>query len=377
MDRRGLLLAGLGGAASLGACGTGLKDGAALAGPPVVTPQEHARTIALMRPPKRPRPIVTLIADNVGAETTDLLIPFNVLSRSSLADVMVVAPADAPIQLMPALRIRPTLSLAAFDAAHPDGPDYVIVPAQHHQKAPAVTDWLAKQSKSGATIIGVCAGAQTLAAAGLLDHRAATSHWAEIASLRKAHPTMVWRRDRRYVADTGVITTTGVTASLPMSLALVEAIGGADRARSLSDSLGAGGTDERHDSGAFHLDANWIGQALANSAAVWRHETVGLPVADGQDELALAFSADAWSRTYRSHLVTLARTPSIRTAQGLELLVDRTPEAGHLDLVLPQLEPDRPAISLDHALAAIAGRYGPNTAAFVALQLEYPWRSMV
>jgi hypothetical protein len=32
--------------------------------------------------------------------------------------------------------------------------------------------------------------------------------------------------DRRYVADRGVVTTTGITASLPVSLALVEAIGG-------------------------------------------------------------------------------------------------------------------------------------------------------
>jgi transcriptional regulator GlxA family with amidase domain len=342
-------------------------------GLPAVSQEEHARTIALMRPPKRTRPLVAIIGDNVGAETTDLLVPFNVLSRSGVADVVVVAPVAAPIPLMPALRIQPTASLAAFDAAHPDGPDYVIVPAQHHQAAPAVVDWLVKQSRGGATIIGVCAGAQTLAAAGLLDHRLATSHWAEIADLRHRHPTMVWRKDRRYVADTGVVTTTGVTACLPMSLALVEAIGGAQRARILSDQLGAAGTDARHDSEAYRLDANWIRQALANSAAVWLHETVGLPVADGQDELALAFTADAYSRTYRSHLVTLAQAPSVRTAHGLELLADRAPGGGHLDLILPPVSPDRPAASLDRALAAIARRYGRNTAAFVALQLEYPW----
>ncbi len=367
MDRRGFLLAGFGGAAALALSGS--AGGAA-----PISPEEHARTIALMRPPKRARPLVAIVADNVGAETTDLLVPFNVLSRAGLADVMVVAPSDAPIQLMPALRIRPTLSLAAFDAAHPDGPDYVIVPAQHRHDARPVIAWLQRQAKGRATLVGVCAGSVTLGAAGLLDHRRFTSHWGQVAGLRRAHPSAIWRRDRRYVADTGLVTTTGVTAALPMSLALVEAIGGAGRAQSLSDALGAAGSDERHDSAAFHLAAADVELALANMAEIWRHQVVGLPVEPGQDEMALAFTADAYSITFRSHVVTLARTASLRTAHGLELLVDRVGDPGHLDLVLPRLSDDRPAASLNTALAGIAERYGRDTAAFVALQVEYPWR---
>ena len=181
MDRRGFLLAGFGGAAALALSGS--AGGAA-----PISPEEHARTIALMRPPKRARPLVAIVADNVGAETTDLLVPFNVLSRAGLADVMVVAPSDAPIQLMPALRIRPTLSLAAFDAAHPDGPDYVIVPAQHRHDARPVIAWLQRQAKGRATLVGVCAGSVTLGAAGLLDHRRFTSHWGQVAGPRRRSP---------------------------------------------------------------------------------------------------------------------------------------------------------------------------------------------
>ncbi len=367
MDRRGFVMAGLGGAATLALAGAARGT----AGP--ISPEEHARTIALMRPPKRARPLVAIVADNVGAETTDLLIPYNVLSRSGLAEVVVVAPADAPIQLMPALRIRPTGTLAGFDAAHPDGADYVITPAQHRRDSPPLLPWLRKQAAGGATVIGVCAGGATLAAAGLIDHRRFTSHWSEIKGLRKAHPTATWQRDRRYVADKGLITTTGVTASLPMSLALVEAIAGLERAQSLSAALGAAGSDERHDSGAFHLTSGDVGLAASNMGAVWGHETVGLPVAPGQDELALAFTADAWSRTYRSRCVTVGKSGSVRLAHGLELLVDRAGDPGHLDLMLPPVSDERPAASLDAALAAIAKRYGRATAGFVALQVEYPW----
>jgi len=35
---------------------------------------------------------------------------------------------------------------------------------------------------------------------------------------------MQWVRDRRYVVDRGVATSTGITASVPLMLALVEAL---------------------------------------------------------------------------------------------------------------------------------------------------------
>jgi len=50
--------------------------------------------------------------------------------------------------------------------------------------------------------------------------------WSAMEGLAKAYPDTTWVRDQRYVQDGQVISTTGVTASIPMSLALVEAIGG-------------------------------------------------------------------------------------------------------------------------------------------------------
>ncbi|CFE04153.1 transcriptional regulator [Bordetella pertussis] len=42
---------------------------------------------------------------------------------------------------------------------------------------PAVLAWLREQARKGAIIIGVCAGAKVVAAAGLLDGKRATTHW--------------------------------------------------------------------------------------------------------------------------------------------------------------------------------------------------------
>lgn len=336
-----------------------------------VTAEEHVRTIAAMAPPKRPRPVVAVVVGRHGGETTDFMVPFGVLSRSGVADVRALGVHDGQVPMMPALAIRPQATLAAFDAEHRDGADYVIVPAMHDVD-PAIVAWVKKQAASGAIIVGVCEGGRLLGAAGLLEGRRATTHWYALDDLRSAHPAMKWVPDRRYVADRQVVTTTGVSASLPISLALVEAIAGARRARTLADELGVEHYDARHDSKAYRLDAGHIGTAVRNRLAFWSHETVGVRVADGVDEIALALTADAFSRTYCSQAVAVAATATarVRSLSGLEIVAERGLK-DRVDHVLAPPDSTRPGLAIDRALADIAGRYGERTAAFVALQLEY------
>jgi hypothetical protein len=90
------------------------------------------------------------------------------------------------------------------------------------------------------------------------------------------------------------------------------------------------------------------------------------------DELTLAMGADAWSRTYRSRVVSFAADAEIVTRGGIRVLADRQvadwPEAG-----LVSVYPDQPvAHALDKTLAAIARRYGEGTTDIVTMQLEYP-----
>ena len=65
-----------------------------------------------------------------------------------------------------------------------------------------------------AHILGVCAGSALLAGAGVLDGRRATSHWSNIASLRRKHPQVEWVRGQRYVIDGSITTTGGVTSGI-------------------------------------------------------------------------------------------------------------------------------------------------------------------
>jgi transcriptional regulator GlxA family with amidase domain len=369
MLRETILLAA---AAVSGGCDSGVA--AAMGGPASIPAEEHARTIEAMRPPKRARPVVAVVAHNDGTETTDFIVPYGVLAGSGAAEVIAVAPEDRAIRLTPALAVEPQMTIAAFDARYPAGADYVVVPRLDKPEDETVVRWIQGQAGTGATIVGVCDGAKTVAAAGLLDGRAATGHWFTIGDLAKAHPTMRRVRDRRYVADRGVVTTTGVSASLPVSLALVEAIAGRERAAALAAELGAAAWDERHDSAAFRLDpaAKATGE---RNRALGQVDVWTVPVTAGVDEIALAFTADAWSRTFRSKaLAVAAEQGTVRTRRGLVLVPDAGAAAGRLDRRLA-LDRSRPADSLRRALVAIGRRYGEDTASFVALQLEYAWHA--
>jgi putative intracellular protease/amidase len=336
-----------------------------------ISANEHARTIEAMKPQKRARPVVAVLAQNDGTETTDFMVPYAVLAASRAADVFAVAPEQRAIKLVPALAIAPHLTFAELDARYPEGADYVIVPKIEKTADPTVVAWIQKEASRGAIIVGVCSGVKTVAAAGLLDNRAATGHWFDLEGLRTENPTMQWVRDRRYVVDRGVVTTTGVSASLPVSLALVEAIAGRERAQSLALELGVETWDEQHDSAAFFLDATSKRTAMQNQAAQPK-DVLALPVAPGVDDIAVSFAADSWSRTFRSKAVTVASESAVTTRYGLQLLPDAVGAVPGATL-LAAPESAKAATTLPATLRQIAERYGDNTAKFVALQLEYAW----
>ena len=336
--------------------------------PAAIGAAERRATLVALRPPKRARPVVAIVGINDATEVTDYLMPHGILTRAGVAEVVAVATEPGPVRLYPALAVAPDMTTAAFDAAYPAGADYVIVPAMRRDDDPAALGWIRDQAAQGAIVVGVCAGAKVVAAAGLLEGRRATTHWYYRRALERLAPSLVWVPDRRFVVDGPVATTTGITASAPMMLTLVEAIAGRPKAAEVAADLGLAAWDARHASAAFGVTRPFAATALGNRLAVWRHATLALPVGDGIDEVALALVADAWSRTWRARVVTVAASP-VTTRSGLRLLPDRGEVTG---AALPLLGAAPPLRQLDAALAEIAARHGAATARFVADQLEYP-----
>lgn len=339
---------------------------------PAISPGESEATLAALKPPKRKRPLIAIIGINDKSETTDYLMPYGILARADVADVVTLATQPGPVTLYPALKVQPHATIAAFDAAHPDGADYVIVPAMTPDDDATALQWIRSQAGKGAIVIGVCVGATVVANTGLLDGKRATTHWYSVRDLQK-HSEVRYAADRRLVVDRGVATTTGITASMPMALTLIEAIAGRARAEAVARDIGLAAWDARHRSDAFQFTRPFALTAIANTLAFWKHEQLGIALTSGIDEVSLALVADAWSRTYRSRAVTFAATADAQTSRGgLRILPDQIADDWPATRTVPGAVTRPPAQALDETLRAIDARYGSRTADFVAMQLEYP-----
>lgn len=379
MNRRIILWVGASIAVVLAALGGGwllsLPPAPAARAAPAISNDETAATVAALKPRKRARererPLIAIIGVNEGTETTDYLMPYGILRRADVADVVAVATKPGPVTLYPALKVEPQATVTEFDGTHPDGADYVIVPAMHRDDDPDVLQWIRNQSEKGALIVSVCAGAKVVAAAGLLDGKRATTHWYYLKELREKHPTISYVANRRIVADDGVATTTGITASMPMMLTLIEAIAGRDKAEMVGRDLGLPYWDARHDSSAFKFTRPFALTAIGNTLAFWNREEFGIALLPDIDEVSLALIADAWSRTYRSRAVTFAAN-AVESREGLRILPEQTATDWPDERLLPAVDDKAPAKALDDTLRAIGKRYGTRTADFVAMQLEYP-----
>ena len=86
---------------------------------------------------------------------------------------------------------------------------------------PELLEQIRRLATDARRVTSVCSGAFLLAAAGLLDGRRATTHWADCGKLENTYATVTVDPDAIYVHDGNVWTSAGVTAGIDLTLALV------------------------------------------------------------------------------------------------------------------------------------------------------------
>ncbi|MGW7263994.1 GlxA family transcriptional regulator [Streptomyces sp. NPDC054842] len=148
--------------------------------------------------------------------------------------VRTASPDGAPVRTSSGLTLVPDHAFADAPAPHtllvPGGPGT-------RTPAPALVDWLREHGPRAERLVSVCTGALLLAAAGLLDGRRATTHWAFCDKLARDHPAVSVESDPVYVRDGHVATSAGVTAGIDLALALVEEDLGRDAALAVARAL--------------------------------------------------------------------------------------------------------------------------------------------
>ncbi|TGA96764.1 helix-turn-helix domain-containing protein [Streptomyces sp. MZ04] len=147
-------------------------------------------------------------------------------------DVLLCGPR--PVRVGP-FTVEPDHGLERLAAA-----DTVIVPACADIDDPLpqeLIDAVRAAHEAGARIASLCTGAFVLGAAGLLDGRRATTHWAHAAELSARHPRAVVDPDVLYTDNGSVLTAAGKAAAVDLCLHLIHLDHGAAVANSVARRL--------------------------------------------------------------------------------------------------------------------------------------------
>jgi cyclohexyl-isocyanide hydratase len=163
----------------------------------------------------------------------DMTGPAQVLSRLPDAQMIYAGATLDPVATDCGFAILPTTTREACPPL-----DILCVPGGLGV-APAMadqgwTDFVARQSESARWVTSVCTGAFILGAAGLLEGKRATTHWAyhDLLALFGAEPVAA-----RTVRDRRLHTGGGVTAGLDFALTLFAEIAGEEAARAVQLAL--------------------------------------------------------------------------------------------------------------------------------------------
>ncbi len=167
-----------------------------------------------------------------GLTTLDLIGPHDVLSRLPGVEAISVSKDGAAVTAdTGVLGLTATHAMADVDSCDvlvvPGGMDGTLATAADEE----ILEWIRSVTTDATWITSVCTGALILGAAGLLEGKRATTHWAAIDHLLEGYGAVPTRE--RVVFDGNVVTGAGVSAGIDMALTLAAAIAGDDTAKAL------------------------------------------------------------------------------------------------------------------------------------------------
>lgn len=156
--------------------------------------------------------------------------PLQVLARLPQSATHIVAKSEAPVPSDCGLSLVPTRTFANCPPL-----DLICIPGGVSGVVGALGDretveFVRRQAATAKYVTSVCTGAFVLGAAGLLEGRRATTHWAYTSLLPLVGATY---EKARVVKDGNVTTAGGVTAGIDFGLSVVAELAGETTARAI------------------------------------------------------------------------------------------------------------------------------------------------
>jgi transcriptional regulator GlxA family with amidase domain len=129
--------------------------------------------------------------------------------------------------------------------------DVVLVPGgigtRREVNNASILEWLRRRSAEAKVVTSVCTGAALLARAGLLDGRRATSNKGVFHWVTEQGPAVQWVKQARWVEDGPFVTSSGVSAGIDMTLAVIAKVVNPEAAERIAVAM-------EYD---WHKDASW------------------------------------------------------------------------------------------------------------------------
>jgi len=167
-----------------------------------------------------------------AAQILDIAGPLQVLSSAQRPDgrpayaIELVAPEAGPIETTSGLTLYARRGIDEISDDELKALDIFLVSGgqgsrtlEHDER---VLGFIRRASAAAKRAGSICTGAILLAAAGVLDGKRATTHWAYAGKLARDYPKVTVDDDAIFVHDGDVWTSAGVTAGMDLALALVE-----------------------------------------------------------------------------------------------------------------------------------------------------------
>ncbi|MEV4108363.1 helix-turn-helix domain-containing protein [Nonomuraea sp. NPDC049695] len=249
--------------------------------------------------------VAVLALDHVVA--ADLATPIEVFGRARLAD------GRRPYRVL-VCAATPQVASGTFTIIAPHGlealreADTIVVPGCSEQAAPPgpeVLDALRAAAAAGTRIASICAGAFTLAAAGLLDGLSATTHWVAAGRLAQLYPRVDVQPDVLYVDNGQILTSAGAAAGLDLCLHIIRRDLGsavaADSARLSVMPLEREGGQAQF---IFHAQPPVPQGSLLEPVLSWLEENLAHEVTLAQMALRSGMSERTFSRRFREQTGT-------------------------------------------------------------------------
>ena len=163
---------------------------------------------------------VVALRDVIGFDLTTAVEVFSrVVLPSGEPGYRVLVCGAAPVVSAGPMRIATDHGIVDLDGA-----DTIVVPGRNDVTAGTSDDVLRALKSAyarGTRIASICSGAFTLAEAGLLDGRRATTHWLAADLFRATYPAVDLDPDVLYVDEGQLLTSAGASAGLDLCLHMV------------------------------------------------------------------------------------------------------------------------------------------------------------